>query len=124
MRILAPRRRMLALPVAIVAAFALLLQVVAAPGISAGPPDALLGRGSICHAITSDAGEHAPQPLSGHDCDHCLLCQAGAVAILLPPSPRLPVPAVTAAAAARLPADRPRGAARPAYASRAPPAIG
>jgi hypothetical protein len=108
-----------------VAALSLLLQVAMAPGMFAGSQLTLPGLGSICHAATGDAGDHAPQPLSGQDCDHCLLCHAGAIAYL-PPSapPGLTVPVVASSPATRLPAAGPRDAAWPAYASRAPPAIG
>jgi hypothetical protein len=120
MRTLALRRRIVGLPVTILAAFSLLLQVALAPGVFSAPSDTLP---AICHAATGD--DRAPQPIPGHGCDHCMLCRAGAVAFLLPPpAPLLPAPVVTALAAVRLPADAAPGAAWPAYASRAPPAIG
>ena len=105
---------------AIAAGLALLLQVVLPlPGIT------LLTPGNICHAATGDDGDRAPQPLPGQGCDHCLLCHAGNFsAVLPPPAPRLAAPAVTAIPAAWLPDGGRRGAARPAYASRAPPTIG
>jgi len=115
-----------ALPVAIVAAFSLLLQVAVPPRAYSLPPDALLALGSICHVATGDDGDRAPQPLPGHgDECYCPLCQVAPVAFLLPPpAPRLPVPSASVLRAVPLPTDGPRGAARPAYASRAPPTIG
>jgi hypothetical protein len=110
---------MVSLPVAMVAAVALLLQVAVAPGVFAAPQNALL---AICHAATDD---HAPQPLSGHDHEHCAWCRVGPVAFLLPPPMLLlPVPAAALVSAVRVAGDLVRGAGRLAYASRAPPAIG
>ncbi len=110
------------MPVAIVAAVALLLQVAVAPGVFAAPQNTLL---AICHAATGDTGDRAPQPLSGHDHENCLLCQMGAVAFLVPPAaPLVPVPAAAAITAVRVADAGVRGGARLAYASRAPPAIG
>ena len=122
MRTLAFRRRMVGLPVTIVAALSLLLQVAVAPGVFSAPPDTLL---AICHAATGNDGDRAPQPLPGHGCDHCVLCRAGAVSLLLPPpEPPLPAQAVAVVPAAPLPVEAARGAGWPAYASRAPPTIG
>ena len=115
---------MLNLSVAIVAALALLLQVGLPSGAFSAPPNAPLALGSFCHAAQNDS-DPTPQPFPGHDHEHCLLCQVGTISFLLPPSPpRLPTPAVVAAPATPLPADSLRGAVHPAYASRAPPAIG
>jgi len=120
MRTPAPRLRMLTLPVAIVAALALLLQVALPPGAFSAPP----GLGSICHAAQHDGGTAPPQ-LPNHNHEHCLLCQVGTVAFLLPaPAPPPPIPIAAASPAPSLPADGPRAAPRLAYASRAPPTIG
>jgi hypothetical protein len=125
MRGSAPGRRLVGLPVAIVAALALLLQVVASPGAFPAPADGLLALGSICHAATGDDGDKPPPPLQGRACDHCLLCHAGNFSFALPPpGPRLAVPAIQAVAAAWLRGGGSRSVARPAYASRAPPTIG
>ncbi len=125
MRRCAPRRRIVALPVAIVAAFSLLLRVAVAPGVFSAPADGLLALGSICHAATGEDGDKGPQPLPGHGHEHCLLCQAGFASFVPPPSaPRLAVPTAIAVRAVPLPSDEVRGGVWPAYASRAPPAIG
>jgi len=119
MRTSALRQRMVAVPVAIAAAVALLLQLAMAPGVFAAPPDGLL---AICHAAT---GDRAPPALPGHDHEHCLLCQAGTISLLEPPAtPWLPVPGATTMSAVRVAHDLVRGAGRLAYASRAPPTIG
>ena len=119
----ARKRRIVALPVAIVAVLSLVLQVAAAPCLFFAPADGL-APGSICHAATDDAGSKAPQPMHGCQCS-CPLCQVTTAAWLLPPAPpRLPAPSVTAAPAVTRSDTGALAAAWAAYASRAPPAIG
>ncbi len=108
------------LPIAMAVALGLLLQATLPPQAAAA---AWPGDG-ICHAIPA-APTDTPAPGGSHDHDHCLLCFAGAIA-LLPPD-RVPPPLGLVIPVARLvlpDAALPWAVARRPYASRAPPSIG
>jgi hypothetical protein len=115
--------RRLSRAIAIMASLALLLQFAAPLPCLFSPPPGLDG---ICHAPIGDEGQHAPQPLSEHECCHCLACQAGAAAFVPPlPGAQLAAPRWVAAMAVAPAAEHAvRGAPQLAYASRAPPMIG
>ncbi|MCW3473632.1 DUF2946 family protein [Limobrevibacterium gyesilva] len=125
MRLVRSRFPWLRLPIAMVVALGLLLQVtVPQASAFAGPVDPLFALGSICHA-GGDEPDGAPQPATKHQHEHCALCQLGAV-VFLPPEPgsALWQPFVAVASVMRLPAPVPTGTIRLAYASRAPPLFG
>jgi hypothetical protein len=102
----------------------LLLQLFLLPaGSVAEPTDPLWALGSICHALGGDGGPHHP-PAQGQDRAHCPLCQSGTVAFLVPEQPPLlRVAAIHLVRHVQAAMPSWRGPHRPAYASRAPPAI-
>jgi len=124
MRGLRSKWRRLTAPVAKATALLLLLQfVIPSPCALLAPRNVLLALGGICHVATSDdSGQPGQQP-ADNTCCHCLACSVGAVVTLPPPT--LPGSHIVAAAITSPPVGRTHlGAARLAYASRAPPTIG
>lgn len=78
--------------------------------------------------LAAFCGHATPHPTTpgpfAHDHRHCLLCQAGAVVAILPPVPRVPLPARTVIAIAATSSEAAPTAPFHAYASRAPPEFG
>jgi hypothetical protein len=112
------------LGVAIAMVVGLLLQLVLLPaGAFAEPVDPLWTLGGICRGGQDDGGG-TPQPATGHDHQHCPLCQSGMVAFLVPEqAPMLREVRVSLIRRPQPIVPAPRGMLRLAYASRAPPTI-
>ena len=81
----------------------------------------LAGLATLCGHATQDRSSPVP---GAHDHRHCLLCQAGWSAAILPPQPHAPLLAQAVAASVAVEHEVAANAAFHAYASRAPPEIG